>query len=117
MKVYIKVDTSKYESEELESLSVTLQGFEEQLGVFSESNPELGAEIKSDADNHELALLFHIKQKKHLNKPLDFFNAAAKDLELDFEVGEYKKRGYDAVSYFGHEEGLADGFMIAQYLL
>ena len=70
----------------------------------------------SYCENWRIGLQQPIKKAKQLLAPVNFCNDLAQQFQLDFEIGEVQDDSFDAVSYFGFQEGKGDPFMLAQYL-
>ncbi|MFT6975859.1 MAG: hypothetical protein ACJA0E_001862, partial [Bermanella sp.] len=69
-----------------------------------------------DCDDWQLGISQTVKKSIQLKFPVNLFNDLAKKYAVDCEVGMIENEKREPVSYFGHEEGRGDSFMIAQYL-
>ena len=69
-----------------------------------------------DCEDWQLGITQTVKKSLQLKYPVNLFNDLAKKYSVDCEVGSIKGDAREPVSYFGHEEGKGDSFMIAQYL-
>ena len=122
MQLYILLDVEKLEYENEKNLLEMLPDIQSDIEGFIAAEEALKAQPISVLGesvfepDFALGFNFHIKQKKHLNKPISFANSLAEKYQQDFVIGLIENGEREAVSYFGFEEGLGDSFMIAQYI-
>ena len=126
MNLYILLDVTKLESENVASLQSQLPMIAEQISFFISQETSLqGQYIERQLQQpmlseFALGLSFSVKQKKHLAKPIAFFNQLAEQYKQDFVLGEVindqGQQNFEPVCYFGYEEGLGDSYLIAEYV-
>lgn len=121
MQIYVLIACDRLEEKQEKKLKQNLPEIILALQAYAESLPQANVLLinESDSDDIEdwqLGIEQSVKKSKQLQQPINLFNDLAKKFSIDMEVGTISKKSRDAVSYFGHEEGRGDSFMIAQYL-
>lgn len=150
MKLYIYVDHSQFEANELVKIIKTsaseLKAWIDSSPLFLEyvgpepneldaEDPAVSEPLPKEATTvEELAALtevdfampeavdfgltLSIKNKKHLQEPLNFLNKIAQSNKCEFVVGYFNEttNKKEDVCFFGFEEGKPDLFEIANYL-
>jgi hypothetical protein len=61
-------------------------------------------------------LLTRASRSQHLKIPINFLYQLARQQKIDFELGIAESDQFEAICYFGHEEGRPDIFEMALYL-
>lgn len=121
MELYILIACDRLEDAQEKKLKAELSDIQAKLQTYSEEFEFAHAQFINDCDSDrcedwQLGVSQQIKKKPQLKFPIDFFNQLAKDHKLDCEIGEIEEGQRNPVSFFGHQEGKGDSFMIAQYL-
>lgn len=123
MFIYITIATDRLEDTQEEKLKNNLPELQAALSKFVEDNSHAKAELINDCESEwpedwQLGIIQSAKKKIHIKDPINFFNDLAKQFAIDCEIGMYEKEkeSREPVSYFGHEEGKGDSFMIGEYL-
>ncbi len=120
MQIYLLIACDRLEETQeknliknLPELQAALQSYVEEGSSFTELINDCESE---DCEDWELGISQTIKKSNQLKLPVNLFNDLAKQYNIDCEIGSINKSGREPVSYFGHNEGKGDAFMIAQYL-
>ncbi|EAT13868.1 hypothetical protein HF888_10550 [Bermanella marisrubri] len=121
MQIYIFVACDRLEEAQEKQLKQNREDILAALKAYTESMPQVDIKVinETDSDNCEdwvLGIEQPIKKPKQLQTPVNLFNDLAKQYGIDAEFGTAEDGNREAVSYFGHEEGKGDSFMLAQYL-
>ena len=121
MHIYILIACDRLEENQEKKLKNNLPDILAALTTYAESQPQAKIVVindteSDDCEDWQLGIEQTVKKSKQLQFPVNLFNDLAKKFPIDMEVGSVEKGSREAVSYFGHEEGRGDSFMIAQYL-
>ena len=122
MRIYIQIASDRLEEAQEEKLRKNLPELQKALQTYVDANQAGKAEIINDCEaefpeDWQLGLMQTVKKDNQLKFPVKLFNDLAKKYSIDCEIGAIRAGGIrEAVSFFGHEEGQGDAFMIAQYL-
>ncbi|WP_396586961.1 hypothetical protein [Bermanella sp. R86510] len=121
MQIYILIACDRLEEAQEKKLKNNLADIVATLTAYAESMPNVSITIINDTDSEDcedwqLGIEQPVKNGKQLQTPVNVFNDLAKKLAIDVEIGSIENSKREAVSYFGHEEGRGDSFMLAQYL-
>ncbi len=121
MQIYLLIACDRLEEKQEKKLKANLPAIQAALQSYVADNAVANVTLinECDSDNCEdwqLGIEQTVKKSTQLKFPVNLFNDLAKKYAVDCEVGSVTKNKRQAVSYFGHEEGKGDTFMIAQYL-
>jgi hypothetical protein len=121
MHIYVLIACDRLEENQEKKLKSNLPDILLALTSYAESVPQANISVINDTDSDDcedwqLGIEQPVKKSKQLQFPINLFNDLAKKFAIDMEVGSVEDGNREAVSYFGHEEGRGDSFMIAQYL-
>ena len=122
MQIYLVIACDRLEDNQEKKLKNNLADIQADLQSYVEANSEIaGVHLINECDSEycedwQLGIRQTVKKKPQLKFPINLFNDLAKKYHIDCEVGILNKDTREPVSYFGHEEGKGDSYMIAQYL-
>ena len=121
MFIYLLVACDRLEEAQEEKLKANLPEIQAALQKFVDDNNHAKATLINDCESEypedwQLGISQSAKKKIHLKDPIQFFNDLAKKFAIDCEIGSLDGEVREPVSYFGHEEGKGDSFMIGEYL-
>jgi len=121
MNIYILIACDRLEDTQESKLRKNQPDILAALNTYAESMPQINITVHNDTGSDDcedwiLGIEQSIKKPKQLQAPVNLFNDLAKQFAIDFEFGTVEDENREAVSYFGHEEGKGDSFMLAQYL-
>ena len=121
MQIYILIACDRLEEKQEKKLKNNLADILVALQTYADSLPQAKVVVVNDTESDEcedwqLGIEQSVKKNKQLQLPINLFNDLAKKFAIDMEVGTVDGESREAVSYFGHEEGRGDSFMISQYL-
>lgn len=121
MQIYILVACDRLEESQEKKLKKNLAEILTALQTYIDKNEVAQATlinecISDDCEDWQLGITQVVKKSAQLKFPINLFNDLAKKFALDCEIGSIENEQREPVSYFGHEEGKGDSFLIAQYL-
>lgn len=121
MKIYVLVACDRLEENQEKALKKNLPDILLALQSYVDENEVAQATlinecISDDCEDWQLGITQVVKKSAQLKFPINLFNGLAKKFALDCEIGSIENDQREPVSYFGHEEGKGDSFLIAQYL-
>lgn len=121
MQIYILVACDRLEESQEKKLKKNLAEILTTLQNYIDENEVAQATlinecISDDCEDWQLGITQVVKKSAQLKFPINLFNDLAKKFALDCEIGSIENDQREPVSYFGHEEGKGDSFLIAQYL-
>lgn len=121
MQIYILVACDRLEESQEKKLKKNLAEILTTLQTYIDENEVAQATlinecISDDCEDWQLGITQVVKKSAQLKFPINLFNDLAKKFALDCEIGSIENEQREPVSYFGHEEGKGDSFLIAQYL-
>lgn len=121
MQIYILVACDRLEESQEKKLKKNLAEILTTLQTYIDENEVAQATlinecISDDCEDWQLGITQVVKKSAQLKFPINLFNDLAKKFALDCEIGSIENDQREPVSYFGHEEGKGDSFLIAQYL-
>ncbi len=121
MQIYLLIACDRLEDKQENKLRTDLPAIQAALQSYVDDNAVANVTLinECDSDNMDdwqLGIEQTVKKSIQLKYPVNLFNDLAKKFSIDCEVGSVTKKKREPVSYFGHEEGKGDLFMIAQYL-
>jgi hypothetical protein len=125
MQIYVLIACDRLEESQEKNLKQNLTDILAALQRYVDENTVAHVSLinecdsDSDSDNCEdwqLGIAQTVKKSVQLKFPMNLFNYLAKQFSLDCEIGSIEDDSRVPVSYFGHEEGKGDSYLIAQYL-
>lgn len=121
MFVYLLVACDRLEEKQEAKLKENLPALQAALQKFVDDNAHAKAQLINDCESEypedwQLGISQSAKKKVHLKDPINLFNDLAKEFAIACEIGSLEGDTREPVSYFGHEEGKGDSFMISEYL-
>lgn len=121
MQIYLLIACDRLEEKQEDKLKNNLAAIQAELQTYTDENAVANVAMINDCDSDncedwQLGISQTVKKSIQLKFPVNLFNDLAKKYHIDCEVGMIENDVREAVSYFGHEEGKGDSFMIAQYL-
>lgn len=121
MEIYLLIACDRLEEAQEKKLRNNLASIQEDLQTYVEENQVANVSLineceSEDVEDWELGITQVVKKKPQLKFPVNLFNDLAKKYQIDCEIGSLDGDIREPVSYFGHDEGKGDSFMIAQYL-
>jgi hypothetical protein len=121
MQIYLLIACDRLEENQQNKLKTNLPEIQAALQAYVDENEVAKVSLineceSDDCDDWQLGISQTVKKSIQLKFPVNLFNDLAKKYAVDCEVGMIEKDKREPVSYFGHEEGRGDSFMIAQYL-
>ena len=121
MQIYLLIACDRLEEKQEAKLRTNLPDIQAALQTYADENEVAKVTLinecdSDDCEDWQLGITQTVKKSLQLKYPVNLFNDLAKKYSVDCEVGSIKGDAREPVSYFGHEEGKGDSFMIAQYL-
>lgn len=121
MKLYITIDCDNFEEDEESTFKKNSSEIIQSIEDFLLDTPKMPAKIINKTASDTIAkwavgIECQMKKRQQLDVPLTFFNAMAKQHQLNFVVGIIDGDSREDICYFGFHEGSGDSFMLAQYL-
>lgn len=121
MQIYLLIACDRLEEAQEKKLRANLSDILTDLQSYVNDNEVAKVALindceSDDCEDWELGITQTVKKSIQLKFPVNLFNDLAKKYAIDCEIGTVKNDSREPVSYFGHEEGKGDSFMIAQYL-
>lgn len=122
MQIYLLIACDRLEENQEKKLKNNLTDIQADLQSYVDENADVaGVSLINDCDSEycedwQLGISQTVKKKPQLKFPINLFNDLAKKYQIDCEVGSLSGGTREPISYFGHEEGKGDSYMIAQYL-
>jgi hypothetical protein len=121
MQIYLLIACDRLEENQQKKLKTNLPEIQAALQIYLDENEVAKVSLineceSDDCDDWQLGISQTVKKSIQLKFPVNLFNDLAKKYAVDCEVGMIENEKREPVSYFGHEEGRGDSFMIAQYL-
>jgi hypothetical protein len=121
MQIYLLIACDRLEENQQNKLKTNLPEIQAALQAYVDENEVTKVSLineceSDDCDDWQLGISQTVKKSIQLKFPVNLFNDLAKKYAVDCEVGMIENDKREPVSYFGHEEGRGDSFMIAQYL-
>ena len=121
MQIYLLIACDRLEEKQEAKLRTNLPDIQAALQTYVDENEVAKVTLinecdSDDCEDWQLGITQTVKKSLQLKYPVNLFNDLAKKYSVDCEVGSIKGEAREPVSYFGHEEGKGDSFMIAQYL-
>jgi hypothetical protein len=121
MQIYLLIACDRLEENQQNKLKTNLPEIQAALQAYVDENEVAKVSLineceSDDCDDWQLGISQTVKKSIQLKFPVNLFNDLAKKYAVDCEVGMIENDNREPVSYFGHEEGRGDSFMIAQYL-
>lgn len=121
MQIYLLIACDRLEENQQNKLKTNLPEIQAALQAYVDENEVAKVSLineceSDDCDDWQLGISQTVKKSIQLKFPVNLFNDLAKKYAVDCEVGMIENDKREPVSYFGHEEGRGDSFMIAQYL-
>lgn len=121
MQIYLLIACDRLEEKQEAKLRTNLPDIQAALQSYMDENEVAKVALindctSDDVEDWNLGITQTVKKSIQLKYPVNLFNDLAKKYSVDCEVGSIKGDVREPVSYFGHEEGKGDSFMIAQYL-
>jgi hypothetical protein len=121
MQIYVLIASDRLEENQEKKLKQNLPDILASLQTYVDDNAVADVALindcsSDDCEDWQLGITQTVKKSVQLKFPINLFNDLAKKFALDCEVGSVENDVREPVSYFGHEEGKGDSFMISQYL-
>jgi hypothetical protein len=121
MQIYVLVACDRLEVSQENNLKQNLPDILSTLQRYVDENEVAHVSLinecsSDDCEDWQLGITQTVKKNTQLKYPINLFNDLAKKFTLDCEVGSVENDQREPVSYFGHEEGKGDTYLIAQYL-
>lgn len=121
MQIYVLIACDRLEVSQETQLKQNLPDILAALQTYVNENEVAKVELinecdSDDCEDWQLGISQVVKKNIQLKFPVNFFNDLAKQFSLDYEIGSIENDARVPVSYFGHEEGKGDSYLIAQYL-
>jgi hypothetical protein len=121
MQIYLLIACDRLEENQQNKLKTNLPEIQAALQAYVDENEVAKVSLinECEGDNCEdwqLGIMQTVKKSIQVKYPVNLFNDLAKKFGVDCEIGTIEKDKREPVSYFGHEEGRGDSFMISQYL-
>lgn len=121
MQIYLLIACDRLEEAQEKKLRSNLAYIQSDLQTYVDENAVANVSMINDCDSEdiedwELGISQTVKKSIQLKFPVNLFNDLAKKYAIDCEIGTIENDAREPISYFGHEEGKGDSFMIAQYL-
>jgi hypothetical protein len=121
MQIYLLIACDRLEDKQEAKLRTDLPELQAALQAYVDENEVAKVSLinecdSDDCEDWQLGIMQTVKKSIQVKYPVNLFNDLAKKYGVDCEVGTIEKDKREPVSYFGHEEGRGDSFMISQYL-
>lgn len=121
MQIYLLIACDRLEEAQEKKLRSNLADIQSDLQTYADENAVANVSMINDCNSEdiedwELGISQTVKKSIQLKFPVNLFNDLAKKYDIDCEIGTIENDSREPISYFGHEEGKGDSFMIAQYL-
>jgi hypothetical protein len=121
MEIYLLIACDRLEEAQEKKLRNNLASIQADLQTYVEENQVASVSLineceSEDVEDWELGITQVVKKKPQLKFPVNLFNDLAKKYQIDCEIGSLDGDIREPVSYFGHEEGKGDAYMIGSYL-
>ena len=122
MEIYLLIACDRLEESQEKKLQANLADIQADLQAYVDENQVANVTLINECESEyvedwELGIKQVVKKKPQLKFPVNLFNDLAKKYKIDCEIGSLNGDTREPVSYFGHEEGKGDAYMIAQYIL